>query len=91
MSNTTGRKFGGRTKGTPNRITLERKTLLDNFLAENFSEFKERMSQIENPVDFCRLYVQLLNFVLPKISSVTLQEEPHRETLAEELERIAKE
>lgn len=91
MSNTTGRKFGGRKKGTPNRLTVERKALLDSFLAENFDEFKERMSQIENPVDFCRLYVALLNFVLPKISSVALKEEKHQETLAEELDRIANE
>lgn len=89
MSNRTGYKFGGRTKGTPNKITSERRKELDLFLENNFEEFENRMKAIENPADYCRLYIQLLNYVLPKISSVTIKDEPHRETLAEELDRIA--
>ena len=89
MSNRTGYKFGGRAKGTPNKITSERRKELDLFLENNFEEFENRMKAIENPADYCRLYIQLLNFVLPKISSVTIKDEPHRETLAEELDRIA--
>ena len=63
--------------------------MLDIFLENNFEEFENRMKAIENPADYCRLYIQLLNYVLPKISSVTIKDEPHRETLAEELDRIA--
>lgn len=75
-------------KGTPNKITQERKELLDLFLKDHFNEFVERMSSIESPVDYCRIYVQLLNFVMPKIASVAIKEEPYRESLAEELDRI---
>ncbi len=88
MSNKSGRKFGGRAKGTPNKITLERRQLLDLFLKDNFEEFATRFAAIENPVEYCRIYIQLLGFVIPRISSITLQEEKHQETLQEELDRI---
>ena len=32
MANTTGNKYGGREKGTPNRLTKELRTLLKNIL-----------------------------------------------------------
>ncbi len=32
MANTTGKKFGGRKKGTPNRLTKELRTILKNVL-----------------------------------------------------------
>ena len=82
-------KTGGRQLGTPNRITAERRKLLDLFLEDNFEEFERRMAAIENPADYCRIFVQLLNFVMPKISSVTIQDEVPGETLAEELDRLA--
>ena len=33
MANTTGTKFGGRTKGTPNRTTAETKELIQNVVS----------------------------------------------------------
>ena len=38
MSNTTGSKFGGRTVGTPNKITKEIKDILKNITEELVSD-----------------------------------------------------
>ena len=89
MSNNTGKKFGGRAKGTPNRITRDRREMLGGFLQDNFDEFVRRMKAIENPYEYCRMYVQILGFVLPKCSSITIKEEPHIVSLTEELDRIS--
>ncbi len=82
-------KTGGRKQGTPNKLTSERRKLLDLFLENNYEEFERRMSAIENPVDYCRLYISILGFVIPKLSSVTIKDDLPQKTLKDELDEIS--
>lgn len=82
-------KTGGRQSGTPNRITAERRKLLDLFLEDNFEEFERRMAAIENPADYCRIFISILGFVIPKLSSVTVKDDIPQKTLKDELDEIA--
>ena len=47
MANTTGNKYGGRQKGTPNRITKELRTLLKDILYQELEQVQERLELLE--------------------------------------------
>ena len=48
MANTTGDKYGGREKGTPNRITKELRSLLKDVLYEEIGALQDRLDAL-NP------------------------------------------
>ena len=41
MANTTGKKYGGREKGTPNRLTKELRTILKDVLYNELEKIEE--------------------------------------------------
>ena len=43
MANTTGNKYGGRQKGTPNRITKELRSLLKDVMYDEIGALQERL------------------------------------------------
>ena len=48
MANTTGNKYGGRQKGTPNRITKELRSLLKDVMYDEIGALQERLDAL-NP------------------------------------------
>ena len=46
MANTTGKKYGGRQKGTPNRMTKELRSVLKDVLFEELGEIKEKLDML---------------------------------------------
>jgi hypothetical protein len=46
MANTTGKKFGGRTKGTPNKTTALVKTVCDYIVDSGFEKFKNELNKL---------------------------------------------
>ena len=67
MANTTGKKFGGRQKGTPNRLTKELRTILKDLIYEELETLQERLSQLETQ-ERLEVIIKLLPYVLPKVS-----------------------
>ena len=51
MANTTGNKFGGRTKGTPNKLTKELRELLKNILYNEMEKIEEYLDGKRNKRD----------------------------------------
>ena len=47
MANTTGNKYGGREKGTPNRLTKELRTLLKDIFYQELEEIQERLELLK--------------------------------------------
>jgi len=47
MANTTGKKFGGRTKGTPNRTTEELRKIFISFLEHNIDEIQNSFDELD--------------------------------------------
>jgi hypothetical protein len=48
MANTTGNKYGGREKGTPNRITKELRSLLKDIMYDEIGALQDRLDAL-NP------------------------------------------
>tara|TARA_B110000037_G_C16841417_1_gene391943 strand:+ start:99 stop:341 length:243 start_codon:yes stop_codon:yes gene_type:complete len=70
MANTTGKKYGGRQKGTPNRMTKELRSVLKDVLFEELGEIKEKLDMLE-PKERLELVIKLIPYVLPKVNSVS--------------------
>ena len=70
MANTTGKKYGGRKKGTPNRMTKELRVLLKDIMYQELEEVQERFSLLE-PKQRIELIIKLMPYVLPKVNSIS--------------------
>ena len=68
MANSTGIKYGGRQKGTPNRLTREVRDILKDVVYQELSLVQENLSKLE-PKDRIDLLIKLIPFVCPKIKS----------------------
>lgn len=70
MANTTGKKFGGRQKGTPNKLTKELRSVLKDVLYEEIDRLPERLDELETK-DRLELLIKLMPFVFPKVQSIS--------------------
>ena len=70
MANTTGIKYGGRKKGTPNRLTKEMRTILKNILFTELENIEELMDSLDSKQRI-ELVIKLLPFILPKVETVS--------------------
>ena len=70
--NKTGKKYGGRTKGTPNKLTSEIKDKLSTIISEAIDTLDlENMSKAEK--------LKLIQLGLPYVMTKPQQEEPQQE------------
>lgn len=63
-------RLGGRVKGTPNKATTDLKTWVASILDDGREQFQKDLENLE-PSERVRVYVGLLNYVLPKQSAIT--------------------
>ena len=70
MANTTGNKYGGRQKGTPNRVTKELRSVLKDILYQELEQIQEHLQTL-NPKERVELLIKLMPYVLPKTTSVS--------------------
>ena len=70
MANTTRKKYGGRKKGTPNRMTKELRVLLKDIMYQELEEIQERFSLLE-PKQRIELIIKLMPYILPKVNSIS--------------------
>ena len=62
-------KTGGRKAGIPNRVTSEMKDIISDLLSNQYDDFIKKMNEIDNPVDYCNVYLKAMSFVVPKPSA----------------------
>ena len=64
-------KTGGRTKGTPNKLTKEIRQTLKNALADQMEEIPKLLSELpsEKRLDYL---IKLMPYVLPKVEPVAM-------------------
>lgn len=72
MANNTGKKYGGREAGTPNRLTKELRAALKNILHQEIELLPDHFDKLE-PKDRLELLVKLLPFALPKVEPESYQ------------------
>mgnify|MGYP000011479080 FL=1 len=68
--NTTGKKFGGRKKGTPNKMTKELRSTLKDVLFREIEEIEDRLDLLD-PKDRLELLIKLMPYALPKVTSIS--------------------
>lgn len=62
-----GIKTGGRTKGTPNRLTRELRQVLKNIIHQEIQNLPDTFSQLE-PKERVELLVKMLPYALPRVN-----------------------
>lgn len=67
MANTTGKKYGGRTKGTPNKVTNDLRTIISDILDGELVSLPQRLQWL-NDKDRIDTIIRLLPYVIPKIT-----------------------
>ena len=71
MANNTGQKFGGRTKGTPNRNTNEIRQNFQLLIENNLVKLESDLKALE-PKDRIKAILELSKFVLPILRATEL-------------------
>ena len=71
MANNTGQKFGGRTKGTPNRSTTEIRQNFQLLIENNLETLESDLKELE-PKDRIKAILELSKFVLPILRATEL-------------------
>lgn len=70
MANTTGNKYGGREKGTPNKLTKEIRKILNNIVHKELEKVEENLNTLE-PKQRLEILIKLMPYVLPKVESIS--------------------
>ena len=64
MANNTGKKFGGRVKGTPNKVTSEVKSKLQLLIDNTIEELSSTNLSVSHKLKLLEI---MLNYCLPKL------------------------
>jgi hypothetical protein len=78
MANTTGKKYGGRQKGTPNKLTFDLRATISDILGQELESIHERLERLDDK-ERLDIIVRLLPYAIPKMSEInTPQVEPKK-------------
>ena len=69
--NNTGKKFGGRTQGTPNRLTTEVRQKISDALSNSIENLESDLATLSTK-ERLEIVSKLLNFILPKLKEVEI-------------------
>lgn len=69
MANTTGMKYGGRQKGTPNKVTKELRSLLKNILYSELEQIQDHLNSLESK-ERIQLVIKLMPYAFPKLETI---------------------
>lgn len=72
MANTTGKKFGGRSRGTPNKTTAETKDLLQKVIGKELTKLGAMLEKLE-PNERITAISRLLPYILPKQQETSIE------------------
>lgn len=65
----TGYKTGGRTAGTPNKITSDHRERINNFLSKNWDIIENEFQNLETRDQFI-FFEKLIQYTVPKLKTV---------------------
>lgn len=65
---------GGRPKGSGNKVTTQLRETITGFLEDRFDQVKKDFSKL-SPASRVRLYIELLQYSVPKLQSVQVETE----------------
>ena len=94
MGNTTGKKFGGRRSGVPNKTTQQSKAIVQKVINNELDNLEVLLSKL-SAKDRVNALIKLLPFVIPKQQEISIdapalnQLQPITLTIVEEPLKIA--
>lgn len=80
--------FGHRQRGTYKTKTAELRELMREAALDRFPKFLKEMEQMDGK-DYCKTYLDMLNYVVPKITSLALDEDGNVTSAMEHLKLTA--
>lgn len=69
----TGKKTGGRIKGTPNRLTKDIRQVLKDVISEQLENMPDVLATLE-PKERIECIIKLMPYVLPKVDSINMND-----------------
>lgn len=75
MANTTGQKFGGRTKGTTNKDTTDIRAKFQLLVEDNIDTLSEDIKALK-PLERLKIIIDLAKFVVPTLKATELTTDP---------------
>ena len=81
--------MGGRTKGTPNKVTAERRALISSFVEENWDDFQKSYKQIVDPEKKCSIFMSMMSYYAPKLAAVEYKDKTPPKTFSDELDELS--
>ena len=99
MANTTGKKWGGRQKGTPNKSTEKAKALFMDIMSGEIGKFKTALDKLykKDPIKWLDVVNKFFPYYLPRKQDITSDDEALRpginisvvnEKIAEDLKKL---
>tara|TARA_B110001452_G_scaffold213859_1_gene184659 strand:+ start:174 stop:419 length:246 start_codon:yes stop_codon:yes gene_type:complete len=70
METVAGVKYGGRKKGTPNRLTKEVRAVLKELVFDEISQVQHHFEKLD-PKERIELLIKLMPYVCPKIQTAS--------------------
>jgi hypothetical protein len=82
MANNTGKKFGGREAGTPNKTTIEFRNLINQFISKNIDTLQNDFDKLE-PKDRLQFFEKMMQYALPRLQAqaIIIDEKPEPKNL----------
>lgn len=74
MANITGKKFGGREKGVPNKDLAKTRELIEQLVKENFSQLDLDIKSL-SPRDRVSAIISLLKYCTPTFKAIEITDE----------------
>ena len=82
-------KTGGRKKGTPNKVTAERKARIAAFMEGHWEEFENAYNNLSDPKDICGIFMALMPYYAPRLAAVEYKTETPQKTFKDELDELS--
>lgn len=81
MANTTGKKYGGRKKGTPNKNIKDIRQTFQLLIENNLDNMELWINQLaeKNPEKAINTILRLSDYILPKLTKTEITEKPVNE------------
>ena len=78
----------GRPRGAISKKNILLREMIEEFTDGNFHVFIEKMSEIEKPEVYAKLFLELLSFRMPKLKSIDFKGEVKESSLEDKLRAL---
>lgn len=78
-------RIGGRAKGTPNKVSKERRELISEFLDKEWDNFLNMYRESDRETKM-KIYMEMIPYTTPKMASIEYKEKVKPKTFKDELD-----